>query len=87
MSESPPDRCPFARPFRPDFSGCQAFEPKSFKQIAGAAYAQVRPIGSCANLQVGRSQSGAFYPKCRAGGAAVFAPNERVFGEGNSEAV
>lgn len=72
--DSPPDnRCPFSRPFPPGFSRCAGFEPAVFEQGRGT-YAQVRPIGSCASLVVGRMSTSGYYAKCTKGGAAVFAP-------------
>ena len=73
MASNTEDRCPFARSFRGGFSGCEGFDSLTFAQQA-TFFGQVRPIVSCANLEVGRLDKGSFYPRCRLGGAAVFAP-------------
>lgn len=37
-------------------------------------HAQLDGIATCLNLEVGRRERGSFYPRCRLGGAAIFAP-------------
>lgn len=81
MATTPDDRCPFARSFHAKFSWCEGFAPLTFQQKE-RAYAQLRPIVSCANLEIGRLVKGSYYPKCSLGGAAVFAPETpRLDGE------
>jgi len=85
MSPHPDDRCPFTRPFRDDFSECAGFDPATFTQPPLTRYSQVRPIATCSHLQLGRLPGGTYYPRCDAGGAAVFAPKAHSNDEAASE--
>jgi anti-anti-sigma regulatory factor len=65
-----PDRCPYPRPFPPGFSGCPAYEPRSFV----AADSRNVTLGTwltCRHLTVGTedSERGTFYPRCSLGDA------------------
>lgn len=69
---SPPvaDRCPYTRPFPPDFGDCQAYQPISFVPTDSLG----RPLQrawTCRNLEASAFRQGTAYPRCRIGDAAA----------------
>jgi hypothetical protein len=66
----PADRCPYPKPFPDDFRECAAYQPVRYIPL-DTAYKPLRPIWSCAHLEIG-SHDGRSYTACRLGG-----PSER----------
>ncbi|MEA2646390.1 MAG: hypothetical protein QOE92_1473 [Chloroflexota bacterium] len=63
-----PDRCPFPRPFAPDFAECPTYQAATF----AAADSRNQPLGSwltCRHLVTGTGtdQRGRYYPRCSLG--------------------
>ena len=63
----PADRCPYAKPFPDDFAECPAYQPTRFIPL-DTAFRPLKPIWSCAHLDVGRID-GRAYTLCRLGSA------------------
>lgn len=73
--ESPPaargaDRCPYPRPFAPDFSGCPTYQAVTFIP-ADSMNQRLATILTCRHLTSGNHpEPGRFYPRCMLGTAA-----------------
>ncbi|MFN2582629.1 MAG: hypothetical protein ABR498_07805 [Candidatus Dormibacteria bacterium] len=69
MAELPADRCPYPRPFPPEFDDCPVFQPAWFV----AASTREQPLGehlSCVHLRAGESSHNMFYAQCGLGDPA-----------------
>ena len=71
MPESPPDRCPYTRPFPDEFQECGAYQPTRFIAL-DTGYHPMRSVWTCGHLDIGASpQRNRFYGRCRVGDAAA----------------
>ncbi len=64
------DRCPYPRPFPPEFGDCEAYQPISFIPTDSLG----RPLQrawTCRNLEASAFRQGTAYPRCRIGDAAA----------------
>lgn len=64
---APLDVCPFPRPFRPDFTDCNVFDPMPMRQTDASG----TPLGAqwtCRHLEAGTFSPGRHYPRCGLGG-------------------
>jgi hypothetical protein len=69
-SRSPADRCPYARPFPPDFDACLVYERADYLPV-DTRHDALQSVLTCANLAVKPGpQGGAFYGACRLGDEA-----------------
>jgi len=62
----PEDRCPFPRPFPPDFTACPAFLPR-LHFATDTRGQRLRPHWTCAHLDTGQRGEGGFYGQCLLG--------------------
>ena len=65
---APRDRCPYPRPFTPDFTACPAYQATTFI-AADSDDRQLHTHLTCRHLEIGsdRAQTGRFYPRCAFG--------------------
>ena len=71
MPDSPPDRCPYSRPFPDDFQECGAYNPGRFIAL-DTGYHPMTSVWTCGHLDIGASPSrNRFYARCRIGDAAA----------------
>jgi hypothetical protein len=65
-----PDRCPYHRPFSPDFDSCPAFQLTPFAPL-DTRRQPLRPSWTCFNLTVRRHPASGYYACCRVGDQAA----------------
>src|SRR2546421_2476292 len=65
---APRDRCPYPRPFTPDFTACPAYQATTFI-AADSDDRQLHTHLTCRQLEIGSdtAQTGRFYPRCALG--------------------
>jgi len=69
MPDEPSDECPFPRPFLEAFGDCPLFQPVLIHPT-DAANRPLKPIWTCAHLQVASRTRGGWYASCALGDAA-----------------
>jgi hypothetical protein len=68
---TPPDRCPYPRPFPPDFDACPAYRRTDFSAL-DTGYDPLQSVATCIHLEVRAGPAGgSFYGCCRLGDKAA----------------
>jgi hypothetical protein len=67
---TPPERCPYLKPFPDDFDECPAYQPVQYVAF-DLNHRPLPAVWTCGHLEAARGPYGGYFPRCRLGDRAA----------------